>query len=205
MKCLKQYTRLFFLIFFIGAFSCACSKSSYINVTYSLPYGTDVLKGRSVFLKVQDTRPDDVIFGEKAQKEFKYFTGIFSFSLAEEKKESIIVGPFYLKSLFGEAFKRRLENMGVTVIPEQRESEPEIEIVMKIFLIDIKGKNWVVDISYEARLIKDKKLLATQNITGRAERLKLIGHGSLEKVLGEGFTDVVNKFDLNKLYRQANL
>ena len=105
MKGRIQYIRLFFLVVCTGIVVCSCSKPSYINVTYRLPALSEALKGKSVFLNMKDMRSSDVIFGEKAQEEFEYFTGIFSLSLAVGRKDSVLVGPFDTISLFKESLK----------------------------------------------------------------------------------------------------
>jgi hypothetical protein len=39
----------------------------------------------------------------------------------------------------------------------------------------------------------------TKTISGDAERVKVIGQGDAEKILGEIFTEIVNQLDLSKL------
>jgi len=84
-------------------------------------------------------------------------------------------------------------------------TEPVIEIDLKKFFLDLVDRKWVAEISYEARLIKNNKLLATETISGNAERFKMFPQSDAEKVLGEIFTDVVNKLDFGKLFQQAEL
>lgn len=205
MKGRIRHIRLFFLIVCTGIILCSCSKPSYINVTYRPPAPSEALKGKTVFLTMKDIRSSDVIFGKKAQKEFEYFTGIFSLSLAVGRKDSILVGPFDITSLFKESFKRRIQNAGVEVVTEQTGGEPVIEIALKRFFLELAGRTWETNIGYEARLIKDEEVLATQVISAKAERVKLIGRGAAEKVIGEIFTDSVNKLDVYKLFLQAKL
>jgi hypothetical protein len=116
-----------------------------------------------------------------------------------------VVGAFDLPSLFKTAFSRRLENMGIEVLTEPEKTEPVIEIDLQNFLLDLVDRKWVAEISYEVRLIKDNKLLARETISGNAERLKMLSQSDAEKVLGEIFTDVVNKVDFRKLFQQADL
>ncbi len=58
---------------------------------------------------------------------------------------------------------------------------------------------------YEAKLVKDRKELAKQMISGQGERLKLVGRRQADIILGEIFTDLVNKANMSRLFRQAGL
>ena len=42
-------------------------------------------------------------------------------------------------------------------------------------------------------------------MTGGAERTKVMGKGGGEKLIGELFTDVINKLDIPKLFENAGL
>lgn len=196
---------LFPLVMLIGIWVVACATKSYINVNYQLPLSSYDLKGKKIFLELKDIRSVKTIFGEKAKTKFKNFTGLFLFSLPKGGKKNFVVGAVDLPSLFKTAFSKRLENMGIEVLTEPEKTEPVIEIDLQNFLLDLVNRKWVAEISYEARLIKDNKLLARETISGNAERLKMLSQSDAEKVLGEIFTDVVNKLDFRKLFQQAEL
>ena len=78
-------------------------------------------------------------------------------------------------------------------------------IALERFLLDLVHRNWTVTMSYEARVIKNGKVLASQMISGEAERLRLVGRGDADKVMGEIFTDLVNRLDVARLFQQARL
>jgi len=188
----------------IGMFVCACTKPSHVKINYQLPSKLDELKGQKISFDLKDKRTDKTIFSENAKKKLKNLTGLFSLSLIQKsEQDGSLVGIFDLPSLFREAFKRRLENMGIEVLLLQDKKEPTIKIFIKDFFLDLVDRKWVVRIKYETNLIKDGKILARQIISGEAERVRLIGSGDAEKVLGEIFTDMVNKLDLPKLFRDA--
>lgn len=202
MKKTIRIILLFCAIMIIGIMLGACAKKSYININYRLPVVSDNHKGRSVFLDCQDTRASKSIFSEKAEAEFKHFTGLFSLSVQEGKKP-FVAGAFDLTSLFKEAFLRRLQHLGIEVITQQDKMTPVIEIIIRKFRLDLVDRNWVACITYDARLLKDNKLLLTETISGDAERVKVLGHGDAEKVLGEIFTEIVNQLDIRKLLDHA--
>jgi hypothetical protein len=205
MKAQIRYIRLFFLAILIGITAGSCSSPSYINVTYRLPAKSEALAGKSVLLAMKDTRPSNVIFDKKAQEEFKYFTGIFSLSLAMGTKDSLMLGPFDLPSLFEESFRKRIQQSGVNVVTEQTGEAPVLEIVLRRFFLELVGRKWHADIAYEARLIKDETVMATQVVSGQAERVKIMGQGGAEKVIGDIFSEIVNKLDVYKLFLDAKL
>ncbi|MEJ2588202.1 MAG: hypothetical protein P8165_11630, partial [Deltaproteobacteria bacterium] len=62
---------------------------------------------------------------------------------------------------------------------------------------------WVAHIGYEAQLIKDNRLLANQIINAEGQRMKIIGRGQADTLMGEIFSDAVNALDLARLFSQA--
>jgi len=181
-----------------------CSKPSYIDVNYGLPDAVDALSGTRVALEVRDQRPDPAAFAGDAKEEFAYFTGIYSLTVGEGNR-SHVVGTYELPGLLTEAFRQRLTNLGVEVVASPDEGIPLLEIILQRFQLEASGRKWFADVSYEARLLDDGELRATQTVAGKAERVKLMGHSGAEKVLGEIFTDSVNKLDLAKLLNKAGM
>ena len=175
----------------------------YLN--YRLPAKSEGLGNKTVSIVFKDERTDQTLFGNKAAQEFKFFTGVFSLSLLQGKKKSVFLGTHELPSLFETAFTQRLSDLDITVASRKPDTDPVFEIVLKEFLIDLKGRNWIATIVYEIHLIRGSKVLATQNINGRAERLKVMGKRDAEKVLEDIFTDTVNKLDIDKLFTDARL
>jgi hypothetical protein len=104
-----------------------------------------------------------------------------------------------------EAFKRRFEALGIEVVQKKKESQIEIKIVLTAFLLDQVGRSWTFDMGYEARLIKGGDMLTKQMISGQSERVKLLGLREADILVGESFTDLANKLDLERLFQQAGL
>jgi hypothetical protein len=95
--------------------------------------------------------------------------------------------------------------LGAEVVSERKESEIEMMIVLKDLLLDLADRDWVVTMGFEARLMKEGEFLASQTISGQAERLKVLGRRDADKVMGEIFSDVVNRLDVPRLFQQAGL
>lgn len=187
-----------------GMLAAGCSKPSYLDVRYALPPSSQALRGMKAALDIQDKRSTTEIFAGDAKEEFEYFTGIFSLSL-DRGGASYVAGTYDLPTLFKEAFRQRLTAMGVEVVSEASENVPLVEIVLHRFLIEGAGRKWIADVAYEARLLVEGRTRATQAVSGKAERFKIMGHSGAEKVIGEIFTDSVNKFDLAKLMDKAGM
>lgn len=192
-----------FLTLFVSLLMVSCASIPELQVLYKLPPPSKQLKGRLVALTVDDERASKTVLGKGATEEFKGFSGNISFSVAGYNEKEFKVGIFNVPDLMREAFKRKLANLGVEVLPEKTLGKLELMIVLKEFSLDLEGREWVAKMSYEAKLIKGKATLASQIINGRAERYHLFGRDSADTLMGEIFTDMVNALDLSRLFKQA--
>jgi hypothetical protein len=202
MKPKPRISLLLLALTMTGIATYACATKSYIDVNYRLPAATTDLQGQRLFLDSKDVRSAKTIFSDKAQAEFKNFTGLFSLSLSQGK-HNVVIGAFDLPSLFKQAFIKRLENLGIDLIPEPEETTPALEIAIQVFQLDLDGGKWIANIRYEARLLKDGQTLFKETMSGNAERFKVFGQKDAEKVLGEIFTDIVNQLNIRKILEQA--
>jgi len=182
-----------------------CASTSYIEVTYQLPSPAQSVGPKTVSLQVVDQRTRATIAGPNAQKELEYFTGLFSLYVAREGQKPDLIGAFDLAQLFKEALKRRLESEGFTVLDTQAADQPYLEIQLQKFILDREGKNWKADLAYKAVTSKADRMLTNQNVSGSAERLKIVGTRDAEKLLGEIFSDMINKLDPEKLFTHPDL
>jgi len=117
----------------------------------------------------------------------------------------MLIGAFDLTALFKEALKQRLVSEGVAVLDQATAEQPSIEIQIKEFILDRDGKNWKATLAYKAITRKAGRVLTSQTVSGGAERLKIVGTGDAEKLLGEIFSDMVNELDPVKLFNHPDL
>jgi len=192
-----------FLTLFVSLLMVSCASIPELQVLYKLPPPSKQLKGRIVALTVDDERALKTVLGKGAEEEFKRFSGNISLSVAGHNERELRVGIFSAPDLMREAFKRKLENLGVEVLPEKMLGKLELVIALKEFSLDLVGREWMAKMSYEARLTTAKGAVATQFINGQAERYKLMGRDSADTLMGEIFTDMVNALDLSRLFKQA--
>ena len=185
------------IILVVAVLSSFCAAKNFLTVNYQLPRESVELKDPRVALRVKDVREDPRIVTPSAQKVLKNFTGHFTLIVAQENKDDRLVGAFSLSSMVREIFKHRLENAGVRIVTEEEIDVPIVEIVLKEFKLDLPNRNWVIQMNYQANLIKQGRVVGGETITGSAERLRVISGKNAEKIIGELVSDVVNRLNLN--------
>jgi uncharacterized lipoprotein YajG len=193
------------ILLIAATLSCSCAKSAYIDVDYRLPPGSDTLDGRTVFVETRDLRSDPEIFNSRAKEKFEHFTGRFALSLQMADGQQKLVGAYTLPILFETALKQRLQKLGVTVNENSSADVPVFQINIHRFNIHLVGQKWLADISYGVNLTHTTQKVAREVVTGNAERLKVMGSGGAEKVVGEIFTEMINQLNIERLFQQAEL
>ena len=197
MIAINPRIRTISIILVVAVLSSFCAAKNFLTVNYQLPRESVELKDARVALRVKDVREDPRIVTPSAQKVLKNFRGHFTLIVAQENKDDRLVGAFSLSSMVREIFKHRLENAGVRIVTEEEIDVPIVEIVLKEFKLDLPNRNWVIQMNYQANLIKQGRVVGGETITGSAERLRVISGKNAEKIIGELVSDVVNRLNLN--------
>ena len=194
-------TKLILLILFVAMAASFCASKDFLIVNYQLPEKTEIPEEAAVSLVVKDSREDPAIVTKSAKMALKDFSGNFTLIVSQENKSDRLVGAFGLHSLIEQIFKHRLENAGIRVASEEESRETVVEIILKTFKLDFVERKWVINISYQANLVRQNRFVAGETVTGSAERLRVAGTKNAEKIIGELITDVVNRLDLNALFK----
>lgn len=199
----------------IGALACgillagfllsSCAPMPELHVLYRLPAKSNELGGRAVFLKVEDARPSRIVLGQGARKEFTLFPGNVIYSVARHGQTGFRLGPYDVMGMVKDAFQRRLENSGLTLLPAEEGENIQLVIALQKFTLDYHDRQWVGKIQYEASLMKGSQVLATQSISAMRERYKIIGTKGADELMGGLFTDAVNRLNIGKLFEQGHL
>jgi hypothetical protein len=189
------------LLFLTGA----CSSKPFLIVHYQLPSPTDTLAGKEVRPIVSDLRENKAFLSANAKKSIKQFNETYSLVAVNQDGSGNLLGVYEIDALLSELFKQRLINLGIQVPPPAEYSEYELEINLKDFKIDLAGRKWIMNMSYQANLLKEGRLLATESVSGSAERVKVMGKSDAEKLMGELMSDMVNKLEMTKLFQQARI
>ena len=204
MKSTVSFLANVIVIGLLSMFVGACAKPYHLYVKYDLPQKSIALEGKQVTLQIIDERDTEALFTEKAQNEFDLWDGTFALYHTDKKPKGE-VQTYDLPALLKEVMKKRLESMGVQVMEGGMDVAPLFELTLKIFLLDLKNRTWVTDITYEAKLTKDNKKIGREQVSGQAERTKIMGKGAGEKLIGEIFSDSINRLDIEKLFKNAGL
>jgi hypothetical protein len=80
-----------------------------------------------------------------------------------------------------------------------------LTISLKKLTLDLREHKWKTDLNYDAVLSLPGHPTARENVHGSAERFRVIGRKGADTVLSEILTDVVNRLDLVKLFKNAGL
>jgi hypothetical protein len=187
---------------FLSVFS--CTSIPHLQMTYRLPQTQGTLAGKKVFVTVEDLRKDKATLGPGARKEFESASGSISLSVAKGEGPGIKKGIYQPPDLLKVAMESRMQHDGIEVVQEGA-SQVGISLLLKSFFLDRVERKWKVTIAYEARLVKEGNELSSQIVSGEAERFELVGTEEADVVIGELFTDVVNRLDLDKLFRESGL
>lgn len=182
-----------------------CAGRTYLMVDYRVPTASEQLKGQAVQLQIDDQRGTKTIFSRTAAGQFPAFNDRYSLAWIMPDKERILAGEYDLAALFRNSFEKRLALMDAVVSNDNTPQTPVLAIKLNKFTIDMQGRKWVANVSYQAVLTKPGHPVAKEQINGNAERVRVIGRKGADMVISEIFTDTVNRMDLQKLFQRAEL
>ena len=204
MQLLKRISKIVLLIILTGICMTACTDSQFLKVHYQFPPEPETQENITVKLSFTDMRRNKAILSQAARKSLSDFTGSFTLVVGPAEEDGRLLGVYDLESLFKETFRQRLQFAGVKVV-EQGDSNAEIEIGLKEFRLDLKTRKWFFNMSYQLNLTQNGKLIASEKITGNAERLKTYGARDANKLISELVTDMINRLDVAAFFRSAGL
>jgi hypothetical protein len=191
------------LLILVVLASTHCTSKNYLVVNYRLPSETAVVEETEVSLIFEDQRGEQTIVSQNAQKALKDFSGNFALIVAGANKDEQLIGAFSLCSMIKTIFRQRLEHAGIRVAPEDQSQPTAVEIILREFKLDLVKQKWIVQMSYQANLLKDGRFDGGETITGNAERLRVVASKDAEMILGELITDAVNRLNLDSLFQSG--
>ena len=201
MMPIGRAVKILSIILFVGVATSFCTSKNFIAVNYQLPGEPKIPGETSVSLDFKDSREDPAIVTKNAKTALKDFSGNFTLVVVQPNNDKRLAGAFSLPSMITQIFKHRLENAGIGVAPEGQQRETVVEIILKAFKLDLVERKWVINMTYQANLIRQGQFIAGETVTGRAERLRVVGSKDAEMVIGELITDVVNRLNLSDLFK----
>jgi uncharacterized lipoprotein YajG len=204
LQAIKRYLFPLVMLVSIVSFS-GCAGRNYLIVDYQVPASSHELDGQIVRLKVEDARQSGSILSSDAAYQFPEFSGIYSLAWILPSQERVLAGEHQLIELFKTVFEKRLAELGVSTVYTDDASVALLTITLKQFKLDLQNHKWMADLSYDAVLTQPDHPIAKENIHGSAERARIIGRKGADTVLSDIFSDVVNRLDFPKLFRNAKL
>ncbi|UCE53729.1 MAG: hypothetical protein JSV31_31575 [Desulfobacterales bacterium] len=204
MKSIKRFLNMLALVCLIGMWVWSCAPTHLLRVHYQLPLKSDSLEGINASLSFKDIRENKDMLSNSAKEALSDFSGNFTLVVAHENGSGKLLGVYELASMLIEVFKQSLQHAGIN-ISEKKDLEIEIEFVLKEFMLDFESRNWIISMTYQTNLLKEGNIIISETINGKAERYKVVGNREAEKVIGELLTDMINKLDVQQLFRQAGL
>jgi hypothetical protein len=195
---------LFISLIFIGQFS-GCAGRTNLMVNYQVPEASQELQGQVVHLRVIDQRPAGSLLTANAARQFPKFNKVFNLAWIMPDQQSIQAGEHHLLDLFKTIFVKRLTALGGGTTDSSDASIPVLTIALKQVTLDLQNHEWKAELSYDATLSLENHPTAKEKIHGSGERVLIIGRKGADKLLSEIFSDAVNRLDLPKLFRNAQL
>jgi hypothetical protein len=184
-------------------FTQACSSIAYVQLNDRLPAKAVAMEGKKAFLSVEDERKTKDFAGRGVKRAFDHFSETIAYSVNKGTEPALKLGLYDAPSLVKEAFRLRVENEGVEIVPEKKADQVELVLALQEFSLDLVDRFWKVRLGYEVRLVRNGAVLAKQIANGEAERLKIMGTDQADAVIGDLFTDVMNRLNVAKLFRDA--
>ena len=181
----------------------ACSSLPRLNVSYLMQAVEEFPELEEIDLKVEDARRSGNIFGPAAAAQQGGNIQMVSLSVGPAVDDVRPEGIFDVPGLMREAFERKFAADGFKSVTGTADDIPVVVIVVKDFFIDIVKQNWTGRIAYDAKLLVDGEMKVTRSIEGTARRLNVLGRGDADILIGELFTDCVNRLDLQRLFEVA--
>ena len=198
--CVSLLIGLLVIVFFSG-----CAARNYLMVDYLVPIASQDLKSQVVHLQVTNQSKDASILTASAANQFPEFSGIYSLSWIMPDQQRILAGEHHLLELFETVFEKRLVELGGGTTDSSDAQIPVLTIAIKQISIDLQDHKWKANLNYDAVLSMGDRPLAKESIHGSAERVQIMGIKGADKMFSEIFSDVVNRLDLVKLFRNARL
>ena len=202
---LHKHKIISIFLFLIAFLLSGCAARPYLIVDYQIPAASTQLQGQELRIEVKDMRTDSDIFTTAAAQQFEGFEGRYSLAWVSGDRNRVLAGEHDLSSLFLETFKKRLQQMGVAVVSNDRSSAPLFIVSLKTFKIDLRDHKWTAHMNYEAGLSVGSQVLAKESVNGESERVRIIGRKGADDNLSSLFTEMINRLDIYKLYQQAKL
>lgn len=198
----RTWMALCIILLFLGIISCA--PKQVLNIHYDVPGSIKKMEGIKVSIIFIDQRSDIKFLNKAAKEQLNDFTGKFALLTGPDNKTE--AGNFLdVSELFQKTLHKRLQAMGATISRKPDEADVTLTLIVKTFTLNFIDGSWKAKIAYEAQLLTGDDIRAREEISGSAERVKIIGTDDADKVLSKLYTDAINQLNLENMLEKAGL
>jgi hypothetical protein len=180
----------------------ACAPKG-MKLVYNTQSGTPI-KTEPVYLKIKDVRNDKMLVSSAVMRADK-FTNVgdrFSLTAQGTGGRTVQLQNVTVSEAFQEAFRLRLQGLGVGLLPDSSQAGETLVIEVEKFQLDLApNRTFTAAVDYTARFFKGAKQVHSVRISGSTEKFYVIGQSSGEEALSEAFSSAVNSLELEPLTR----
>lgn len=189
----------------LAALLFSCAQKPYIPVRYQVPSAEPDRSGKTVALTVIDQRQQKDVLTGKAREKVEFEREAFRLALTSPGEPEKSAGTTDVPAIFREAMGFRVEQLGYTVQRQPQKGAPVLTLALKMFRVDYVEKKWTVEIDYTLSIAGSAARSASQSVRADGERRRVRGRKDLEALLGEVFSDAVNRAEIANLMEKAGL
>ncbi len=172
-----------------------------MNLDYSVAQ-KPILKIDPVYIQIKDVRTEKSIISP-AVKSKEIFAGgeigLVNLTTKAPLGKTTTLKDAKITDVFREAFRSKLETMGVGILPEPDPDRAAVTIEIERLWLDLDGQSFKAEVSYLARFYNGGKEFHKERISGRAEKFKILARQTAEDCIGEAFSMAINSLDFEVL------
>jgi hypothetical protein len=205
LKRVVYISKILLILLSLSLLGVSCANKTYLSIRYQMPMAEHTIAGKAIHLKVVDQREKKGVLSEEARSKAKYEREAFRLALASSEEPEKSLGTMDIPSIFREAMIHKAEQLGYTVRQEAGKDIPTLTLQMKTVQVDFVQKKWTAKIDYTLSMQRNVSRSADQSVRAEGERRRIRGTKELETLLGEVFSDAINRADITDLMERVGL
>ena len=178
----------------------ACAPKG-MNVVYNAQSGNRI-QTEPIYLKIKDVRTDRMLVSSAVMQK-DLFTNVgdrLSLTAKGIAGRTVQLKNVTVSEAFQEAFRTRLQGVGVGLLPDQNPNAGTLIIEVEKFQLGLgPNRTFTAEVNYTAHFYKGAKQVHSARITGSTQKFYVLGQSTGEEALGEAFSSAVNGLDLGAL------
>lgn len=177
----------------------ACIAGKSMEVTYNVR-STGVLKDYTVYLVVNDVRPNKTLIGPAAAQKGLFEelkSGRFDLKVNMPAGSQVTMTNLPAIDAVREAASRRLQAQGVTATSQRAAAHLTVEINILQMDIDLVDSDLLATVHLESLIYRDESSVSRSNARATSNRMKLIGGAGGATVLSDALSQALNDLDFS--------